>query len=300
MDKMNNINACMPAEFIPSCEELVSFSGEEIENLVNENLRCNCNCNNQSSYNLRIKLFENCGNDRCECNRTINILTLDGLGEKYSYVDGTASIDNKCFDPDFKLRGVYTEICSNSDSRLLKLDVIDSKCSNDDCECVKNLKQGFNLSEIVKNIGDFDNLNRSCMRSMGDICINQKSYFINKCGKTYIVFKFNIRNNGNGLAQKILFSDVFPDNVFINTRCVFLNGCRICNRKICLDRNRMIIKLPDLDAGQEFSLMIVGVLCGNSMRENNFATISYVNGCFKCGNRTIVDIGQKNSNVKII
>lgn len=300
MDKINNVNTCMPTELISSCEDLVSFSGDEIENLVKENLRCKHGCSNQNFYNLRIKLFGNCGNNGCGCNGALNSLVLDNLDEKYLYVDGTATIDNKCFNPDFKLNGVHTEIYSNSDSRLLKLDVVDSKCGDMDYKCHKRLEQGFNLSEIIRNINNFNNLNQSCVRSIGDICINQKSYFLNKCGKTYVIFKFNLLNNGGDLVQKILFSDVFPDNVIINTKCVFLNGCRLCNKNICLDNNRMIVKLPNLGVGQELNLMVIGMLCCDSMRESNFATISYVSGCFKCEDRTIIDICQKNSNVKII
>lgn len=297
MDKLNNINTNkMSTEFIPSYEELVSFSSNDVDKFIQGNLNCN-SCSNTDYYRLRIKLF---GNHNCN-NGITNNLILDNVGKRYFYVSGTANFDNNGFNPDFNTNGLFTEVYSNDENRLLKLTLLDSESSR--CNTLNNLfideNYGFKLSEIMYNIENFNNLTKACDELNANICINQRAYLLNRCGIAYVLFNFNLLNNGTNLAQKILFKDIFPENILVCEKSIFLNGCRLCSKDMYFDKNKVIIKLPDLDAGKDMNLTIVGVLC-RLIRKNNFAIISYVSNCFKKRNKTIIDISQKVSNVKII
>ena len=106
MDKLNNINTNkMSTEFIPSYEELVSFSSNDVDKFIQGSLNCN-SCSNTDYYRLRIKLF---GNHNCN-NGITNNLILDNVGKRYFYVSGTANFDNNGFNPDFNTNGLFTEV----------------------------------------------------------------------------------------------------------------------------------------------------------------------------------------------
>lgn len=297
MDKLKNINTSkISTEFIPSYEELVSFSSNDVDKFVQGSLNCN-SCGNTDYYRLRIKLF---GNHNCN-NGITNNLILDNVGKRYSYVSGTANFDNNCFNPDFNTNGLFTEVYSSDENRLLKLTLLSGESCG--CDSLNNLavdgNYGFKLSEIMYNIENFNNLTRTCDELNANICINQRAYLLNRCGRAYVLCNFNLLNNGNNLAQKILFKDIFPENILVGEKSIFLNGSKLCSKDMYLNRNKVIIKLPDLDAGKDMNLTIVGVLC-RFIRKNNFATISYVSNCFKNKNKTTIDISQKVSNVKSI
>lgn len=297
MDKLKNINTSkISTEFIPSYEELVSFSSNDVDKFVQGSLNCN-SCGNTDYYRLRIKLF---GNHNCN-NGITNNLILDNVGKRYSYVSGTANFDNNCFNPDFNTNGLFTEVYSSDENRLLKLTLLSGESCG--CDSLNNLavdeNYGFKLSEIMYNIENFNNLTRTCDELNANICINQRAYLLNRCGRAYVLCNFNLLNNGNNLAQKILFKDILPENILVGEKSIFLNGSRLCSKDMYLNRNKVIIKLPDLDAGKDMNLTIVGVLC-RFIRKNNFATISYVSNCFKNKNKTTIDISQKVSNVKSI
>lgn len=297
MDKLNNINTNkMSTEFIPSYEELVSFSGNDVDKFIQGSLNCN-SCSNTDSYRLRIKLF---GNHNCD-NDITNNLILDNVGKRYSYVNGTANFDNNCFNPDFNTNGLFTEVYSSYENRLLKLTLLSGERYG--CDSLNNLpvdeNYGFKLSEIMYNIENFNNLTKACDESNANICINQRAYLLNRCGRAYILCNFNLLNNGTNLAQKILFKDIFPENILVSEKSIFLNGSRLCSKDMYLNRNRVVVKLPDLDAGKDMNLTIIGILC-TLVRKNNFATISYVSNCFKKRNKTTIDISQKISNVKSV
>ena len=305
MENFKNINDDQISnEFMPSYEELATFLSSDVKNLVqtnsrnqNNNVRCRPR-DVDKFYRIRVKLFGNVNCDDCFLNRLI----LDNIGLNYSYVDGSSSFDNAIFNPNFNNKGIFTEVHTNYEDKLLKILLSPNSSNSDNCRifdsnCAEKCETGFRLSQIMQNIGDIEKLDKNCEGFNSNICIKQKRFILNRCGRCYVIFNFNLLNNGNNLAQKILFRDILPSNVLINSRSVFLDGEKISSNDIYLDKNYLVVKLNDLKPKENINITVVGLLF-SFMRVDNFATISYVSSCFKHRNKTFVDIHQKTSNVK--
>lgn len=299
MDKINDINIDEIYDDINSSyKDLVSFTTKDLKNLPQNSFDCNQfkDCNHfKDYYNLRIKLYEN---ESCSRGMSNNLI-LDNTTSKYSYINDTATLDCEKFNPQFNLNSLFTEICVKNHSNILNLGLTEkiNKCANKCCNF--NLRNGFALSHIIQNIGDFNKLIQRDREVRGDIRLFQKACILNRCGKFYLICNFNMINEGNGVAQKIIFKDVFPSNILLCKDNVFLNGCRICEKNICLDQNSLVLRLGDLESGKQLNVTIVGMLCCIS-KKINFCTISYVKNCFKERNKMCIDVSQKISNGKCV
>lgn len=293
MDKIGDIDSKkIYGEIAPSYEELISFSIKDFEKLPQSSLNCN---DFKERYNLRIKLF---GGSNF-FNEMVNSLVLDNTTSKYSYIYNTGILNSELFNPQFNINSLFTEICVNNSSKILSLDLIENLNSRVNESYYLNSKNGFTLSNIIENIGDFNKLIQRDKSFNGDILLNQKAYVLNRCGKCYLICNFNLSNKGNGIAQKIIFKNVFPSNVIIHPENVFVNGIRICEKNILLNGNSLLLKLGDLDCGKELNVTMVCGLCCFS-NKINFCTIYYVNNCFKDRNKMFLNISQKISNGKSI
>lgn len=305
MEKLNNVSSCTSSEFLSSYEEVASFSEEDIENLVNYEVRGDGGCNNhhQSLYNLRIKLYGN-GNQSCGCNcignGISNKMLLDNLGDKYISNGSCAKFGCMDFYTNFNSNGICMEIYSDSSDKTFQVGMRKSKGDITKSSCQYSYGEGFSLSEVMDNVGDIDDLVLSNSGCMASITINQRVCVVSKCGKPYVIFKFTLKNNGEGTAQKILFKNKFNRNILIDGCNVFLNGCKVKEDDIFLNRNVMKIKIPDMKCGEEVCLIVVGGVFNGFPREYSYGIISYVSEVSKKKGETTLDISQKMSNIKIV
>ncbi len=293
MDKMSNVDSNkIYGEIAPSYEELISFSIKDLEKLPQSSLNCG---EFKERYNLRIKLF---GGSNF-FNEMVNSLVLDNTTSKYSYVFNTGTLNSEAFNPQFNIDSLFTEVFVNNSSKILNLDLIENLNSRVNESHYLNSRSGFTLSNVIENIGDFNKLIQRDKNFNGDVLLDQKAYVLNRCGKCYLICNFNLSNKGNAIAQKIIFKNVFPSNVIVNSENVFVNGIRVCEKNVFLNRNSLLLRLGDLDKEKELNVTVVCRLCCFS-NKINFCTISYVNNCFKDRNKMFLDISQKISNGKRI
>ena len=288
-------------------EEVASFSGDELDmisasgikntNVGFKNLDQNINRNNcfNNLYKLKIKLY---GSNDCY-NHAKNGLILDNVGEKYSYVNDTASFNDSFFNPNFSSDGVLTKVFTRKSNKILDLTLNNSFKSEKFKSDYSDKKSDFKLSQIMNNIGNINNLIKSNHHQSANVLIKQDMVVLNSCGIFYAIFNFDLHNTGNDIAQKVLFKDVFPENILLNRKNIFLEGNTIKCSNVFLNRNKVIINLPNLNEGKRYNVTIVGRICA-PMRNSNFAIISCVDNCFRLNNTTFTNMSQRLSNVKKI
>ncbi len=260
------------------------------------NVNRNCCGIKENFYTMRIKLFGNISFMNSVCNE----LLLDGTSGNYVYVDNTAYLDNKTFNPNLYLNNILTGIYASDKDRLVELSMSktlgSSNCNHDDSkiQCT-----GFKLSEIMSSIGDLSTLSDFSHEFSADICVEQDVCFINKCFGRYVVFNFKLYNTGCGISQNLLFKDIFPSDIHLDKRGIFIDGNRVCDDRVDISNNKVLIKLPNLGCKEGLNITIVGCTFLRSSGIN-FATISYVSKVFKCLNGFDINISQKISNTKIL
>ena len=294
-------------------EEVASFSGDEIDMVAISGIKSSGvkgkipdtssihNINNINngcgSRKDRIRVHLYGSNDYCHHLR--NGLILDNLGDKYSFIKDSATFDGKYFNPNFNSSGVITKVYTRNSKKVL--DLLLSNTSNSDHSSNNYSSSGnnFKLSQIMNNIGNINKLNKSNYNEMADINIKQTMNVFARCYKVYVIFNFDLYNVGNNVAQKILFKDVIPNNIYINHNTIFVNGNRVKLDRLFLRKNKCVINLSDLKEGKHCNITIAGRLC-SPMLESNFAIISYVGNSFNFHHNTVTNISQKLSNLKKI
>lgn len=284
-------------------KEIASFSGSSAAEDVRFNNFYPVSCINNEPcdtrkdlYNMRIKLFGNTSS----MGKIFNELLIDSTCDNYSYVNNTAHLDGKRFNPDFDLDDILTGIYSNNGCRLVELSLTRNFNGNNLNSYESKFNSvGFKLSEIISSIGDFNRLKEYSKGLFAEISVEQSAYLVNKCCGKYVIFNFKLSNTGNGVGQNILFKNIFSNNIFLSERCVFLDGNRVNCKYIDLINNRLLVRLPNINKGESLNLTVVGFVryCGLN---TNFASISYVSRVFRNFNGVNVDLSQKLSNVKVL
>lgn len=252
--------------------------------------------NRENIYKMRIKLFRNenfIGN-------IYNELLLDNTWRHYNYIENTAHLDGRWFNPNLHLDRVLTSVYSNNEDSLVELSLSrvlregDFNFTRDKIET-----RGFKLSEIISGIGDFNELRESDVRSSAEISIFQNTFLINRCFSKYVVFNFKLLNTGNEIGQNVLFKNIFPNNIILNDKWVFINGNRVDKKYLDFDNNKLLVRLPNINPKENLNLTIVGCLSFGFLNFN-FGCISYVSRVFRNMNVLNVDISQKVTNTKIL
>lgn len=232
-------------------------------------------CNNMPKYIVRFKLY---GTNYC-CGYLPNQLRLDNVTDNYYYVPYTATLDGYYFNPGLNILGNSINICAYRRDKIIEFGLNAKPSILEEITDLNDNLQGFLISQIMNYIDNC--LHYVPYANKANLNIFQKMCLFKACGKKYILFNFNIVNNGMGLAQNILFSDLFPKNVLIERKSIFLEGMLLGENKISINNyNKVIIELGNLNKGENKNLTIVAEI-GDVCNKINYATISYISDVFK-------------------
>lgn len=229
-------------------------------------------------YIMRFKLYNanHCGG------HSLNKLQLNNVTNSYYYLPYTATLDGCYFNPGLNVLGNPMDICSYGMDKTVEFGLNSIK--------MKSLKSildpddnsvGLTTSQIMSYIGNLSKLQLVSYFDAAKVNIFQKACLFKTCGKKYILFNFNIVNYGKGLAQKILFSDLFSKNILIKKESIFLDGILVPENDISINKyNKVVIEIGNLDKGESKNLTLVAEI-GNVCNKKNYATIAYVSDVFK-------------------
>lgn len=240
-------------------------------------------------YIMRFKLYKT---NRCG-GHLLNRLQLDNVTDSYYYLPYTGTLDGCYFNPGLNVLGNPMDIYAYRVDKTIEFGLNSTK--------IKNLKPildpndnlvGLTTSEIMSYIGDLSKLKLVPYSDAANVNIFQKACLFKTCGKKYILFNFNMVNYGMGLAQKILFSDLFSKNISIKKESIFLDGILVPQKDISINKyNKVIIDIGNLDKGESKNLIIVAEI-GNVCNRRNYATIAYVSDVFKSSLPTMSNSSQ--------
>lgn len=234
-----------------------------------------------------------------------NNLILDGCTSKYICDMNGFIIDGIPFYPNFSLRGIFEDVYAKNSDRTLKFSlcesVMDSYKKEEDSKA--DTTYGFKLSQILENIGDLDKVNGTreiiSINEYANVTLTQKAIIYRKGSTRFIVFKFKLKNEGTYVAKKLLFKDIFPQNIKLIKDGIFRDGLKIGEESVNFEGRRVIVKIDELEAGRETDLIIVGALC-EDCKTINVGVLSYISGYTQQDGVRRLNINQVMSNMKTL
>lgn len=305
--------------------EVASFSSEDIQDVINQNkdfverdIKEGCGlefqpnlvgsgCDGVNSGFIPRRYFLEVNLKHSEENEydIANNLVLDGCTNRYICDMNGFIIDCIPFCPNFNLRGIFEDVYARNSDRNLKFSLYqnfhESREDYDDGK--SDTTYGFKLSQILENVGDLDKVNGTkeiiSVNEYADITLTQKAIIYRKGSTRFIVFKFKLKNEGSYVAKKLLFKDIFPQNIKLLKEGIFKDGIRIDEERVDFKGRRILIKIEDLDAGKEVDLIMVGVLCGE-YGTINVGVLSYISGYTQKDGICRLSINQVMSNIKTL
>lgn len=169
-------------------------------------------------------------------------------------------------------------------------------------EC-NNIKYGFELSEVMKNIGRISKISPNVLNNnTKEACltITQRAFFLKN--RNQIIFNFYFENKGFEYARRILFKDVLPPGVILNLNGIYINSCLCPFENVNIDGQKILVKIPDIERMGSLILTLVCSLCGDHPHgQVNIGAVSYVSKyVVKLFKSDILHINQSISNSKSI
>ena len=224
-----------------------------------------------------------------------NQLILDNLGKLYSLNSkGTNTLDGESYSFPLNIEGLFVDINTVNDDRILELDLELSKNEVSNSNKCMDTPYGFKLSQIANNVGDNSTLNitndvngdaaldNNMMKSGANLIINQRAFSVRRGGSKYFLFNFNIKNVGEFSAQRVLFKDIIPNGLVLCNRGMFIKNSgspmmRISSDNYTINGRELFLTLQNIDKNNSISLILV---CFESsschMSDFNVGCLSYV------------------------